>query len=244
MQTVVFYLFGVLINLPYLLSIGIIVSIFVYMLTKSNRSLRYLLGFLTPFLIIQIFPLGRLIMTNLENKIERPELPKHIDGLILLGGTINGPMTLERGEPVQNMAGTRLYEFIELAIAHPEAKVLVTGTPLESDLAVQTLHKFGIASDRILLEKESRSTIDNVNKSYEIAHPKEGETWVMVTSAFHLYRASILFKKKNWNVIPYPVNYLTSGKYNSRLFIPDGLNSIAWHTGMKEYAGITALKIW
>lgn len=236
MNTILYYIAGLLINLPFLLGIALSVATFVYLLTKSQRSLRYLVGFLVPFLAIQMLPFGRIMITNLESKIERPAtLPTHIDGLIFLGGTINGQMTRARGLPVANLAGVRLYEFIELVMAHPEAKVVISGTPTESKHALETLLKFNIARERIIVEDASTSTIDNVNKSYDLVHPKDSETWVMVTSASHIYRANLLFKLKNWKVIPYPVNYVTSGKIDAATFTPDGMNALAWHVAMKEY---------
>ena len=34
-----------------------------------------------------------------------------------------------------------------------------------------------------------------------------GDTWILVTSAFHMPRAIGAFRHTGWNVVPYPVDY-------------------------------------
>jgi uncharacterized SAM-binding protein YcdF (DUF218 family) len=44
----------------------------------------------------------------------------------------------------------------------------------------------------------------------EIAQPKDGEVWLLVTSAFHMPRALGSFRQAGWRgLVPYPAGYRT-----------------------------------
>ena len=47
--------------------------------------------------------------------------------------------------------------------------------------------------------------------SKELVTPQAGETWLLVTSAFHMPRSVGLFRKVDFPVIPWPTDYRTSG---------------------------------
>ena len=69
----------------------------------------------------------------------------------------------------------------------------------------------GIDRDRLLLEGLSRNTAENDRLSLALANPSPDETWVLVTSAFHLPRAIRNFEVAGWgNLVAWPVDYRTS----------------------------------
>ena len=57
----------------------------------------------------------------------------------------------------------------------------------------------------------SRNTVENALFSKEIAQPKPGERWLLVTSAYHLPRAIGVFRKAGFAVEAYPVDWRTRG---------------------------------
>lgn len=59
----------------------------------------------------------------------------------------------------------------------------------------------GIDPARIKWKDQSRNTAENAWFSYEVAAPTSGETWVLVTSAFHLGRARASFEAAGWSGI-------------------------------------------
>ena len=46
---------------------------------------------------------------------------------------------------------------------------------------------------------------------YGLARPKPGDVWLLVTSARHMPRAIGCFRAIGWEVVPYPVDYITGG---------------------------------
>jgi uncharacterized SAM-binding protein YcdF (DUF218 family) len=78
-------------------------------------------------------------------------------------------------------------------------------------MAGQFFRGQGIAPDRLRLEGQSRNTAENARLSLALASPAAGETWVLVTSAFHMPRAMRSFEAAGWSgIVPWPVDYRTS----------------------------------
>ena len=54
------------------------------------------------------------------------------------------------------------------------------------------------------MERRSRNTLENAEFSKALVAPKDGERWLLVTSAFHMPRSVGLFRKAGFAVEPYP----------------------------------------
>lgn len=165
--------------------------------------------------------LGALLMHPLEDRFQRPvALPEKIDGIVVLGGGFEAGVNLVRGGYELNSSGDRFVEAAILAARHPEAKVVITGGTgtmiLEGEAdgvtAPRLLTALGVAPERLILESRSRNTYENAVLTKEMVKAKPGETWLLVTSAFHMPRSVGLFRKAGFDVVPWPSDYRTSGK--------------------------------
>lgn len=162
--------------------------------------------------------LADTMMQPLENRFPIPaDLPAHIDGIVVLGGSIDSEISAARGQVSLTADGMRLTKAFELARLHPEARVVFTGGSgaisggiVEGPYAQRFLADMGLDPARITIEDKSRNTFENGVYAKELIKPKPGETWILVTSAFHMPRAVGVFRKVGWNVIPYPVAYHTT----------------------------------
>lgn len=116
----------------------------------------------------------------------------------------------------------------------------VSGRLDPPSIAVDVFTSLGISPDRITWEDRSRNTTKNARFSYAVAAPTSGETWVLVTSAFHMGRSLASFEAAGWpTIMPYPVDYRTG----------DFGTGIGWdlvgkigtlNTGLKEWVGRAA----
>lgn len=217
-----------------------------------RRASRWLLAFVFFCLsALALLPSG-IWLDPLENRFRAPDrLPLEVDGVVVLGGALSVQRSHERGRPELTEAGDRLTALIELARRYPQAKLLFTGgsaalskQPLrEADLIADFLGRLGMGSDRLILERDSRNTHENVVFSKALADPADGQVWLLVTSASHMPRAVGVFRRYGWPVVAYPVDFQTTGKIEWRSY-PDlegGL--IAATRASKEWVGLVAYRL-
>ncbi len=204
------------------LLLALLVSLALLWTRRHWRTGRMILS-VTLFCLAAIIvtPLQTWLTATLEDRLPaRPSLPEKIDGIIILGGMIRPGVSTARGMPSVNDAAQRLWEGAELARQHPEAKLLFTGgsadpwnkAASEAAFAGQALREMGVAPEQMILEDRSRNTFENAVYSKLLAAPQPGQSWVLVTSALHMPRAVAVFRHAGWQVIPWPVNYLTGGR--------------------------------
>jgi len=103
----------------------------------------------------------------------------------------------------------------------------------------------GMDTGRVIFERESRNTFENVADSKALVHPAPGETWILVTSAFHMPRSVGLFRAQGWPVIPDPVDYKTgTGQYEAGGFSIDLTGHLdLLSQAIKEWIGLLANRI-
>jgi uncharacterized SAM-binding protein YcdF (DUF218 family) len=202
-----------------------------------RRTGRLLMGTaLTAFLLVAVLPIGAWLLSPLENRFPAPTLPGRVDGVIVLGGAIEPGLSRDRKMVSLNGNAERLVAFVELARRYPQAKLVFTGgsgsllrpDEREGDWLVLFLDSVGVARDRVIVERDSRNTDDNARHGKALVNPRAGEVWVMITSARHMPRSVGVFRKQEWPVIPYPVDYLTT-------------RDVGWTFGFNFAAGLASL---
>lgn len=166
-----------------------------------------------------LFPLGDVLMRPLEAEYPAGAAPAEVDGIVLLGGGEDVAASLYSGQPQLGEGGDRYLAALALARANPDARLLfaggsgrlrdITGNEVsEAAVAERIFQAQGIAPRRLLLEGQSRNTNENARLSYALAEPKKDETWVLITSAFHMPRALGSFSEAGWPaLIPFPVDF-------------------------------------
>jgi uncharacterized SAM-binding protein YcdF (DUF218 family) len=179
-----------------------------------SRGLLALAAIFVGALILS--PIGTRAIAPLEHRFPVPS-PARVDGIIVLGGAIGSGKPIQAETPYLNDAAERITALVTLARRYPEAKLVYSGgsglvrdqSLREADMAKPMLESMGVASGRVIYERDSRNTWENAVFSKKLAEPKPGETWLLVTSAWHMPRSVGCFRKAGWNVVPYPVDYLS-----------------------------------
>jgi uncharacterized SAM-binding protein YcdF (DUF218 family) len=174
---------------------------------------------LLPLVLSCFTTFGYLLIAPLESRFVRAAEPERIDGIVVLGGALDSEINGVRGGWELTRSGDRFVETLRLAQKHPEARIVIAGgagalTPDEEPeaLAAQRFFiDFGIAPDRLILDQRSRNTEENAQFARDLAGETGTETWLLVTSAFHMPRSIGLFRREGFDVIPWPADYLSSG---------------------------------
>jgi uncharacterized SAM-binding protein YcdF (DUF218 family) len=217
---------------------------------RAGRTI--LLVSVAASLVITILPIGTWLFIPLENRFPTVHrLPEKIDGIVVLGGAVSQRLTEARGQPALNAAAERMTEFVAMARMHPEAKLVFTGGSAlvlhpelkEAPVARQLFASLGLDVGRIVFEDESRNTYENALYTRDLVKPQPGETWVVITSAFHMPRAYGCFSRVGWKVLPYPVDYLTRGDFDASpgFDFTGGLSMLG--LALHEWIGMIAYRV-
>lgn len=195
--------------------------------TKSARAGRRLVAAAIMLLLaFGLLPFGKLLMAPLEERFPPWDAGRGVpDGIVVLGGAIE-PEVAERPNSGLNEAAERITAVAGLARKYPAAKILFSGGNnrlalkggSEAQVARSLFESFGIPESRLILEDRSRTTAENALFSRQLATPKPGERWLLVTSAYHMPRAVGAFRKAGFPVEACPVDYRTPGP--GELWIP------------------------
>ena len=198
--------------------------------------------------ILALFPVGTLLLRPLENRFPEPQLPVHVDGIIVLGGGQNMKVTQTRGHITLNDSGERMIEAVSLSRRFPDAQIVFTGGNgpnglTEADVARIMFEELGLASDRVIFEDQAENTYDNAVLTFDALNPQPGEVWLLVTSAWHMPRSVGVFRKAGWAVIPYPVDFRTTPEGGGLFGVGLDGNLRGLSLALHEYLGLAAYRL-
>ena len=166
------------------------------------------------------------------------------DAIVVLSGMLEinevGDSTyIEWGDPDRFFGGIALYK------AGKAQKLIFTGGKMPWDKAKKTegqvLKEYaisnGIPCEKIFVTKDVENTADEAVAVKELIIPSK--RIILVTSAYHMYRAKRLFEKQGFSVIPFKVDYKTAGESVITVmdFLPSAGNLEMTETGIREIIG-------
>lgn len=204
--------------------------------------------------VITALPLGDWMIHPFETVYPvAPELNR-VDGIIVLGGAEQAGLAQRWGLPMVNEAGERFIAGAALAHQYPHAKLVFSGgsgalrdlgraRTLQAGMARDLFTSLGIAQERILLEGTSRNTAENARNSSAKFQPKPEETWVLVTSGYHMPRAMRSFQSAGWgNLVPWPVD-MRSAQLHLDVGWDLPRNLRLFNAALKETVGLIAYNL-
>ena len=223
-----------------------LVIIFIFIGLKMNSKkiinitliLLYLLS--TPLFSKFLFK----IVEGREYKIPINNIKKS-DAIVVLSGMLeiiekNDSTYIEWGDP------DRFFGGIELFKANKSDKLIFTGAKMpwdklkksEGDVLKEYAILYGIPAENIYITKIVGNTEDEAMATRELIKPCKNI--ILITSAYHMYRAKMLFEKQGFNVIPYKVDYKTMSDRKITIldFIPSSNYLAITEVCVKEILGI------
>jgi uncharacterized SAM-binding protein YcdF (DUF218 family) len=148
------------------------------------------------------------------------------DAIVVLSGMLEinevGDSTyIEWGDPDRFFGGIALFR------AEKAQKLVFTGGKMpwykakktEGEVLKEYAISNSIPSEKIFVTKDVENTADETVAVKELISPSK--RIILVTSAYHMYRAKRLFEKQGFIVIPYKVDFKASG--NNQVVIMDFL---------------------
>ncbi len=236
-------------------TVWIVVCFFLGWLLRNEKLRKrfflialFLLLFLTnPFIINQVLQCWETPSVNAAT-IKEP-----YDVGIVLGGCMRY-YNHQTDRIVYGSAVDRLMQSIALYHDKKIKKILLSGGSgyvmekdwKEAGWLAEVLYKCNIPKEDVILENESRNTHENAQFTASILKNKTyGKSFLLITSATHIRRSMLCFKKAGLEVTPFPVDE-RSGKGNytlDKIFIPDAANIDSWDVLLHEWIGMITYKI-
>ncbi len=214
-------------------------------ITKSHKRKQRLL--LVAIIVFIIFS-NSFLFSRCANAwdIDTHNLPsKKYSCAIVLGGFTSFDAD---GNGYFNAAADRFIQGIKLQKTGVTSKILISGGSAgiiknkfkEADYVYTQLKALNIADSSILIENQSRNTIENAQYSKRLLQKQHvPPPYLLITSAFHMRRAIYTFKKYGIDVVPYSCDFIAGKEEQSigDFILPnsDALNK--WNFYIKEMIG-------
>ncbi len=164
-----------------------------------RRSIKIILwGFIVSFVLIE-----GLIFSTLK-----ADSYTDVDYVVILGGGVKG------GELTKTLQ-FRLDKGIEFLNNHPDLEVIVTGgkgfgeTISEGEAMKNYLIANGIPKEKIIVESEATSTMENFKYSKQLLEKQTGKSdyeIMVITSDFHMLRSKVLASVNGFTPYGIPAN--------------------------------------
>jgi uncharacterized SAM-binding protein YcdF (DUF218 family) len=165
---------------------------------------------------------------------------------IVLGGYLNFQATRPE-RVVFNRSGTRLTSALELYHAGRIRRIVLTGgggsllrsSQAEAPVARQWLLTCGVPDSAIVIESDSRNTLENAAYSHRVLdslHLAE-ERHLLISSAWHLRRAAPCYERAGLHCEVYGTDFLGEHLTWENAWVPDWDAMTKWETLLKEYVG-------
>ena len=211
------------------------------------------MGAALVFAVACFSPLGGLLLRPLEDRFpEAAADPPAPTGIIVLGGALDEDLTLARHQPSLTEAAERLTRGVVLSREYPQARLVFTGgsshlraTGADEARGVRDLWlSLGVPAAQMTFEDKSRNTFENATMTRALVDPKPGETWLLVTSAAHMPRAVGIFRRVDWPVVAYPVDYRTFGDARDLKPSAGALDNLSkLELAVHEWVGLAAYRL-
>jgi uncharacterized SAM-binding protein YcdF (DUF218 family) len=137
------------------------------------------------------------------------------DSIVVLSSGMIGPIMTKQGVAYKWGDPDRFFGGIELIKAGKAKNIIFTGGILpwqknikpEGQVLAKFAEDFGIPSSQIIVTGDVENTHDEAKAVREILTKNNTNKVILVTSAFHMPRASKLFLKEGIEVQTYPVDF-------------------------------------
>jgi uncharacterized SAM-binding protein YcdF (DUF218 family) len=202
-------------TLPYLLyPTTIVLALLIFGIFLKKRTLSF------TGLVVLILTSNPLISNQLLKYLEHgqlkkvPEIIDQADAIVVLSGmltpiqTLNG-INFEWGDP------DRFFSGLELMKSRKAKYIIFTAGKLpwqqinqsEGDVLAKYATDWGIESKSILITSTVQNTEEEAIAVKNLLTENHGEKIILVTSAFHMPRAKIMFENQGIEVQPFPVDF-------------------------------------
>lgn len=199
-------------------------------------------------LLIFILFSNPLLMSWLANKWQTPRGVINPSKKYSCGIVLGGFASLDADEsPYFNGAADRFIQVLKLYKVGEIQHILISGGNSKTENASfgeaawvkNELRVMGVPDSVILIEDRSNNTLDNARNSKVLLDSKHLQPpYLLITSAYHIPRASLLFSKAGVTTEPFACNYSGAFKgFSFSMLLPQLSVLNDWEGYLKEVVG-------
>ncbi|GLU56819.1 YdcF family protein [Dyadobacter frigoris] len=236
-------------------SISLILILYALFTKKAKRKkIALIFSFSILYLISNSFIINKAFQWWEYKPVNISEVKKTYDvGIVLTGGMISLSQTADH--PGLGIQADRFLQAYLLYKKGKIRKILITGASQkiltdagkgEAQQAAALLMQWGVKPGDIVLELKAKNTRENALFTSKILNTKfPGESYLLITSSFHMRRATGCFKKVGISADVFPADFYGSDEGTSfkETVIPDpkivGFSQLLF----REWVGIIIYKI-
>ncbi len=241
----------------FVMPMGILCLILIYAISTKNRTKSkkaVILAFIFLYLIGNSFLSNELCLWWEVPPTSIDKVKPHDIGIVLTGGTIN-----EDKLPIENIflggSADRMGQAIELYKKGKIKKILISGGGIDvlgktQKLEIDEMAKYmiisGVAKEAIFLEKKAQNTRENALNCSSILNKNfANQTYLLISSGFHLRRAGGCFAKVGLKVDCFGADYISHERnfYWYNLILPREGNLGLVHLLFREIIGYCTYKM-
>ena len=196
-----------------LLPIGIVLIVLAAALVTKRRG--FIAAGLALLLLFSMPLVSNVLFRTIENFAERPviaTLPSG-DAIVVLSGMLTSAPLAGGGTVTEWTDPDRFFAGVDLLKAGKAPLLIFTGgqlpwlpnNPPEGNVLKPFAAQLGVPLDRIVVTALIENTEDEAREVRRQLGP--GKRVILVTSAYHLTRATRLFTAQGLEVIPFPVDF-------------------------------------
>ncbi|EDP74763.1 YdcF family protein [Hydrogenivirga sp. 128-5-R1-1] len=217
---------------------GIFIALFLLIAVLSRkRKLIYvpaLAGALALYLI-SVEPFKDVLFYPLESPFKTPKRIRG-DVIVVLGGGAYNSGYLKASSYKRLIAGFLLHRRTGKPLILSGGAAI--GVIPEAKVMKELLLEFGVEEKDIYADLRSRDTYENAKYVRNICEKIGCRSITLVTSAFHMRRALMVFKKTGLEVQPYPTDLKFEGRYNLYSAFPKYSVFYDSSIAIREYVGL------
>jgi len=200
---------------------------------KARKMAVFLLAMAIVIWGLSVPPVSDLMIRGLESGLPNPQAEGTDVVVVLSGyGERMGP-----GIQLQKRLGVPILFAGFISLKH---------SARDRENFYQSLESAGVPRELVLVETQSRDTLENLRQARDICRRRGFRRPVIVSSAFHGKRILLTLKKLGFTAELYPVDFEVMGRtirYSWRDALPEAQALLGCSTALNEYLGLLFYRI-
>lgn len=238
---------ALLLPIPIVIALLFIALILFWTMRHYQKTNITLILALLTLLTFSLHPIPNIMINRLESQYPTLAImPANAAAIVVLGGGVRGNTESPPNTQLSSASLSRLIEAFRLYHQQPNSKIILSGGRVYGSVSESKTMRnlalvLGIPTKDLMIENGSR---DTYHEALYLKPILTHQTFVLVTSAYHMPRAIALFKKQGMHPIAAPTQFIAKqNSYTIKYYLPNATNLIISDIAIHEYLGLLFARI-